>query len=80
MVVGLEWLQLAVVACLLTLLIIYELNNTFKYYTKFLLFDGLVMLIGGPVSFYSMFRPRCPENSNSKCTTEMETKFIYGNV
>ena len=62
MVVGLEWLQRAVVACLLTLLIIYELNNTFKYYTKFLLFDGLVMLIGGPVSFYSMFRPRCPEN------------------
>ena len=61
-VVGLEWLQWAVVACLLTLLIIYEFNNTFKYYTKFLLLDGLVMLIGVPVSYYSMFRPRRPEN------------------
>jgi hypothetical protein len=65
MVVGLEWLQLAVVACLLTLLIIYELNNTFKYYTKFLLFDGLVMLIGGPVSFYSMFRPHIKKNMST---------------
>jgi hypothetical protein len=63
MVIGLDWLQWAVIACLLTLPIIYELNNTFKYYAKFALYYALVMLVGAAVTFYSLFRPGRPENS-----------------
>ena len=63
MVIGLDWLQWAVIACLLTLPIIYELNNTFKYYAKFALYYALVMLVGAAVTFYSLFRPGRPQNS-----------------
>ncbi|XP_076091160.1 1-acyl-sn-glycerol-3-phosphate acyltransferase alpha-like [Mytilus galloprovincialis] len=63
MLIGLDWLQWAVIACLLTLPIIYELNNTFKYYAKFILYYILVMLVGIVVMFYSLLRPRRPENA-----------------
>ncbi|XP_071820454.1 1-acyl-sn-glycerol-3-phosphate acyltransferase alpha-like [Apostichopus japonicus] len=58
----LEWFQIGVIVMLLALIPLYELNSSFKYYAKFLLYYSLVMIESVMVVLLSLPRGRDPHN------------------
>ncbi|XP_033732312.1 1-acyl-sn-glycerol-3-phosphate acyltransferase alpha-like [Pecten maximus] len=61
-----EWFQWTIILFLLLLPVLYELNNTFKYYAKFALYFILNMIISGLIAIFLIPRvimgARNPEN------------------
>ncbi|XP_072176434.1 1-acyl-sn-glycerol-3-phosphate acyltransferase alpha-like [Diadema setosum] len=74
----LDWIQIFVISVLLSLILLYELSSTFKYYAKMILYYTLVSIYSVIVCILSLPRPRDPTNLRFASWLLSNTNSLFG--